>query len=134
MPKFTPSPRANPRRRPFAIALTTSVATLAAACTTPVPPPSEQIAAATAAIVHAAGSGGNELAPQYMQMARSKLQRANAASTVKAYPMAVALAEEARVDAQLAEARAEAIKARQTADAAREGNRVLSEEIERKTP
>jgi Domain of unknown function (DUF4398) len=134
MSTFTPARKASPVRRALTIAMAASIAALASACATPSPPPTEQIAAATAAVVHAAGSGGNELAPQYMQMARSKLQRANAASTAQAYPLAIALAGEAKVDAQLAEARAEAIKARQTADAAREGNRVLREEIQRKTP
>jgi Domain of unknown function (DUF4398) len=103
------------------------------ACASP-QPPTAQISASAAAVAHAAGSGGNEFAPQEMQSARTKQRRAEAAVAAKDYPMAIALAREAQVDAQLAEAKAESTKARQAADAAREGNRVLREEIQRKTP
>jgi Domain of unknown function (DUF4398) len=111
-----------------------AAATLAiAACASP-QPPTAQLLASAAAVAHAAGSGGNEFAPQEMQLARTKQQRAQTAVTAKDYPLAIALSREAMVDAQLAEAKAESTKARQAADAAREGNRVLREEIQRKTP
>lgn len=119
--------------RPAAWALAAAAAMFLGACASP-QPPTAQISASAAAVAHAAGSGGNEFAPQEMQSARTKQRRAEAAVAAKDYPMAIALAREAQVDAQLAEAKAESTKARQAADAAREGNRVLREEIQRKTP
>ncbi len=105
----------------------------AAACSTP-QPPNEQMRSAAAVVSHAAGSGGNEFAPQEMQSARNKLERANVAILSKDYPLALALSREAQVDARLAEAKAESSKARRVAEATQESNRVLREEIQRKTP
>ncbi len=133
MPPSLPWARSGPGPRFAALAVATSMVLFAAACATP-QPPTAQIAAAAAVLAHAAGAGGNEFAPADMQMARDKMQRANAAMTAKDYPMALALSREAQVDAQLAEAKAESIKARKGASDAREGNRVLREEIQRKTP
>ena len=127
------SRRVSPSRRVLALALLVPVTGMFAACATP-PPPTAELAATTAAVAHASGAGGNEFAPQEMQLARDKLLRANAAMTAKDYPMAIALSREAQADAQLAEAKAESTKARQGAESAREGNRVLREEIKRKAP
>lgn len=104
------------------------------ACATSAPPPTSELAAATAGVAHAAGAGGQEFAPQEMQLARDKLLRAQAAMTAQDYPLALAMSQQADVDAQLAEAKAESLKARRSADAARDGNRILREEIQRKTP
>jgi Domain of unknown function (DUF4398) len=119
--------------RPPALALLILVSGGLAACATPAPPTAE-LTATAAAVAHASGAGGNEFAPQEMQLARDKLLRANAAMTAKDYPLAIALSREAQADAQLAEAKAESTKARQGAESAREGNRVLREEMKRKTP
>jgi Domain of unknown function (DUF4398) len=127
------SPRRGSPRRRLVLALFIPVAAVLAACATPQPPTAE-LSATVAAVAHAAGAGANEHAPQEMQLARTKLQRANAAMTAKDYPAALALSREAQADAQLAEAKAEATKARQGAESAREGNRVLREEIKRNTP
>lgn len=132
MNKLSTTPAA---RRPMRLALPAALAAallLAGACAS-VPPPTDQVAVSAAAVAHAAGAGGNEAAPQDMRTARDKLQRANVAMTVKDYPLALSLAREAQVDAQLAEARALSNKARKAADVLRDDNRVLREEIERKT-
>lgn len=113
--------------------LATGLMLCAAACSTP-QAPNEQMRSAAAVVSQAAGSGGNEFAPQEMQSARNKLERANAAISDKDYPKALALSREAQVDARLAEAKAESSKARLGAEAAQESNRVLREEIQRKTP
>jgi lipoprotein-anchoring transpeptidase ErfK/SrfK len=132
MPKTISSRAPGLSRRAAVLAAAASVALIAAGCATP-QPPTAQINATAAAVAHAAGSGGDEYASQQMQSARNKLQRANAAVAAKDYPSALALSREALVDAQLAEAKAESTKARQGAEAARESNRVLREEIQRKS-
>jgi hypothetical protein len=90
------------------------------------------MAVATAAVAHAAAAGGSEFAPVEMRMARDKLQRANVAMTAKDHGTADTLAEQAQLDAQLAEAKAESARARKAADALNEGSRVLREELDRK--
>lgn len=68
-----------------------------------------------------------------MQTAREKLDRAKLAMSKEDYDTARNLAEEAQVDAQLAEAKARSGKARKAADELQEGIRVLREELNRKT-
>jgi galactokinase len=115
-------------------ASTAVAATLLLGCATTVAPSADALSAAVTAIDRAAGAGGNSHAPQEMQQARSKLQRAQTAMAASENSQTLAMLREAQVDAQLAEAKSEAAKARQAANAARESNRVLSEEIQRKTP
>lgn len=104
---------------------------LMAACAG-VPAPTEQMAVSTAAVTRAAGAGGTETAPAEMQMARDKLERAKLAMTKEDYDRARGLAEEAQVDAQLAEAKARSGKAGKAAAELQEGIRVLREELNRK--
>lgn len=113
------------------IALVLGSALVLAACAS-TPPPNERMAVATAAVAHAAAAGGPEFAPVEMRMARDKLQRATVAMTGKDHATADTLAEQAQLDAQLAEAKAESAKARKAADAVSEGSRVLREELDRK--
>jgi len=87
---------------------------------------------ATAALTHAVGAGANESAPAEIRSARDKLDRAKVALGAKDNVLALSLAQEALVDAQLAEARAHAIKANQAADTVQEGNKALREEMQRK--
>jgi len=117
----------------FKLAALASATALLAACAS-TPPPTAQVAVSAAAVNHAAGAGAPELAPVEMRLARDKLQRANVAMTTKDYGQALALAQEAQVDAQLAEAKAHSSKARKAAEEVREDGRVLREEIERKSP
>jgi Domain of unknown function (DUF4398) len=108
----------------------TATAWLLVACAS-TPPPNDQIAVANAAVVHAANAGAPNAAPGEMRMARDKLDRAKQAMTTNDYDLARTLAQQAQVDAQLAEAKADAIKAGQAAREVQDGNRVLREEIER---
>jgi Domain of unknown function (DUF4398) len=91
-----------------------------------------QIAVTTAALSHADSAGGAETAPEDMARARDKLTRANAALASRDFSLALSLAEEAQVDALLAESRARAAKAQRAATELREGRRVLREEMDRK--
>ncbi len=101
-------------------------------CATP-PPPLELIAVSKAAVNEANVAGANELAPIQYKSAMDKMNAAEVAMAHKDYPLAQQLAEQARVDAQLAVAMARSAKAKKAADALQEDSRILSQEIGRKT-
>jgi Domain of unknown function (DUF4398) len=69
-----------------------------------------------------------------LRMARAKLERAQAALAEKDNERALQLAQQSELDARLAEAKSRAGKARKTAEELQESNRVLREEMSRKTP
>jgi hypothetical protein len=98
------------------------------------PPPTSQIAVATSAIAHAAAAGAAETAPVEMGQARDKLNRANTALADKDNDTALALAQQAALDAQVAEAKGEAARSRKASDALGEAGRALREEMSRKAP
>jgi len=108
-------------------------AVLLGACAT-APPPIEQMAVSNAALKHAASADAGALAPAEMSLARDKMARAEQAVTAKEYERALVLAQQAQLDAQLAEAKAEAAKSRKAADALLESSRVLREEMSRQSP
>ena len=120
------------RRVRLALPLAALLASIALGACATTPPPTAEMALSTAAVAHAAGAGANELAPAQMQTARDKLARANTAMGAKDYAAARSLAEEARADAQLAEARAETAKATKAADEVQRADRALREEMNRK--
>jgi hypothetical protein len=101
-----------------------------AACAS-TPPPTEQMAVADVTLAHAAAAGAAELAPAEMGLARDKMARANQAMLAKDYDTALTLSQQVQVDAQLAEARAEAARAHQSAMALQEASRALHEEMAR---
>jgi hypothetical protein len=77
---------------------------LAACASTPIP--NEKIAVARASVQRAEQSGAPELAPVEMAAARDKLARAEKAAADRNAEPATQLAEQANVDAELAEATA----------------------------
>lgn len=113
-------------------ALAVGAAILMAACAS-TPPPTDQLAVSTAAVASAVGAGSGQFAAADLKMARDKLDRANVAMTAKDYELARSLAQEAQVDARLAEARANSAKAQKAADELQESRRILREEMDRKT-
>jgi len=98
-----------------------------------VPAPTEQMAASRAEVNNASSAGGNEFAPLQMKSAMEKMAGAEQAITDKKYDQARQLAEQAQVDAQLAEAMARSAKAQKAADELQEASRVLREELDRKS-
>lgn len=108
-----------------------ATASLVGACAS-TPPPTEQMAVAAAAVTHAVNAGAQEAAPGDMRTARDKLERARQAVANKEHDLALNLAQQAQLDAQLAEAKAHADKARKAAQAVQDGNSVLREEMDRK--
>ena len=105
---------------------------LLAACAS-TPPPTEQMAVSRAALAHAEAAGASEAAPVEMGMAREKMSQARIAFDASSNERASMLAHEAQVDAQLAEAKTEAAKSRKASAAMAESNRVLREEMNRRT-
>lgn len=116
------------------IGVTVAAAIFMAGCasTPSIPAPTEQMAVSRAAVNNASSAGGNEFAPLQLKSAMEKMDAAERAMAEKDYVRARLLAEEAQVDAKLAEATARSAKAQKAADALREDNRVLRKEIERK--
>lgn len=118
--------------RPFATFAT--VAVLAAltlgGCASSGDLPREEMAVARAAVDRAAGPAGAD-APVEVSQAREKLERANAAVARKDYDVARRLAEQAEVDANLAEARSHSARSDRALQEVREGIRQLRAEIAR---
>jgi hypothetical protein len=112
-------------------ALLMGIALLTAACAS-TPRPTDLLALATDSVAHAVGAGANESAPVEMTLARDKLTRATVAMAANKNDVARLLAGEAQVDAQLAEAKAQAKQARKAADAVNADGHVLREELDRK--
>ncbi len=98
-----------------------------------IPQPTEQMAVSRSAITNAERAGGAEYAPLEMKTARDKMDRAGKAMAREDYEDARRLAEEAQVDARLAEKTAESAKAQKAAVALSDDIRVLREEINRKS-
>lgn len=96
-----------------------------------IPPPTEQMAVSKSAIANAASAGGTEYAPVEMRSAQEKFERASRAMEKEDYERARWLAEEAQVDARLAEKMAQSAKARKAAIVMQDDIRVLREEINR---
>lgn len=95
--------------------------------------PTEQMAVSRAALKNANSTGGNEFAPVQFKSAMEKMEAAERAMGEKNYARARLLAEEVQVDAELAAAAARSAKTQKAADAVQEDNRVLRQEINRKT-
>ena len=115
--------------RKLAIAVATAIIVSGCAST---PPPTEQMAVSRAALSNATSAGGNEFAPLQIKSATEKMAAAERAMAGKDYARARQLAEQAQVDAQLAEAMARTAKAQKAADALKEDSRALRQEINRK--
>jgi hypothetical protein len=86
---------------------------VAACVSTPIP--NEKIAVAKASVQRAEQSGAPEFAPVEMAAARDKLTRAERAATDRQAEPADRLAEQANIDAQLAEATAQHQRSRKAA-------------------
>jgi hypothetical protein len=130
-----------PTDRPFRLNRCGQVPALAAAATgalllnacASTPEPKAQLQAAQQAIADAERADAARHAADDLSDARNKLNAANAAAASKDMEQAARLADEARVDAELASARTAALKAQAVTDEMRRGSEALQEEIQRKT-
>lgn len=114
-----------------ALALTATVALLSGCAGTP--PPTEQMAVAEATVKNASTSSTKEAAAGELQIAIAKLASAREAMARKDYLRAGQLAEQAELDARIAELHAQSAHAKKAADESMEAGRVLNEEINRKS-
>jgi hypothetical protein len=120
--------------------LTKGAAVLAAsvivlgACASSSPVADEKIAVAKASLQRADGSGAPEFAPVELATARDKLARAEKANADHDLQPATNLAEQANVDAQLAEATAQEQRAHKAAMEFDSGINTLQQESMRSSP
>ena len=119
----------SPRRAATLSGAAAALLVLAACASTP--PPTAQMALANAAVSSAAAAGGVEMAAAEMALSRDKLRRAQTAMDAKDYDTALRMSQQAQADAQLAEAKAQAEKARRSAVALQDAGRALREEMAR---
>ena len=99
-----------------------------------VPLPSEQMAVAEASVQRANTRTTTEFAATELQIATQKLLSARQAVANKDYERARQLAEQADLDAQVAELHAQTVIARKAAQESQDAARALLEEINRKVP
>jgi hypothetical protein len=98
------------------------------------PVPDEKIAVAQSSLQRAQQSGAPELAPVELATARDKLARAQQAAAAHDAVPATDLAEQADIDAQLAEAKANEHRAQKAADEFDASMQALRQESMRSSP
>jgi putative cell wall-binding protein len=106
---------------------------LLVACASAPKPPTAALQAAESAITNAERARVADHASQELTQAREKLTAANAAVRQEQMVLALRLAEQSRVDAELATARAEEIKARAINDEMKKSTHALEQEMQRNT-
>ena len=114
------------------LALASSLFVVLSGCATK-PVPNERMAVAEAAVQRASTTSTSENAASELLVATTKLERARQAVTNKDYALAAQLADEIKLDAQVAELHAQSERERKAAQESQEAARVLREELSRKT-
>lgn len=115
------------------VGLTLSAALLALGGCASTPIPTEQLAVAESAVQRASTSSTSANAAAELKIATGKLASARQAVASKDYVLARQLAEQAEVDAQVADLRAQSARSRLAAQESQDALRVLREETNRKT-
>jgi hypothetical protein len=103
-----------------------------AACARPEVRPTAQMADARTSLIQAESDGARDGAPVELARARDKLTRADEAMHTGKFDVAKSLSEEAQVDAELADRKTRAAKAKAAADELARSNQLLHEELDRK--
>ena len=96
--------------------------------------PTRQLVVADAAVSHANTPATTAGAPAELQLAVDKLASAHVAMVAKDYRRAGQLAEQAEIDAQVAETHAQSSRAEKAAQESQNAARALREELNRNTP
>lgn len=118
------------RRRATAV-LALSSALFLGACATKAVAPTAELSMARASITQAEAAGAGQLAPVELLAAREKLVRAEAAVRAEQFGEARRLSEQAAADADLAERKSRADKARRMAAELGRSNDTLQQEIKK---
>jgi hypothetical protein len=114
------------------LAAATTLTAVGGCATTPLP--SEQLAVAEAAVERANTNSTSLNAAAELQIATAKLAGARQAAADKEYDRARQLAEEADLDAQVAELHAQSARSRKAALESQSAARALRDELNRNTP
>ena len=114
------------------IGLLVTITLLLGGCGNSIKPPTEKIANAKLAISRAQDNNAKDFAAIELRQAQDNLQKAQQAVQEEDYEKAARLAEQAFMDASLAETKAESEKANQAAKEMRESVETLQQELERK--
>jgi predicted S18 family serine protease len=109
------------------------VALFLSACASPPPPPQQALQAAESAIKNAEQARVADYASPELGVARTKLTAANAAVEREEMLLAERLAQQARVEAELALAKSQATKAQVVNDEMRKSTDSLKQEMQRNT-
>jgi len=123
--------RATPRLRPFIAAGLMGALMLIAACASTPPAPDSALDAAKVAISNAERADANRYAGAELGEARQKLALAESAVREESMILAEQLAQQSRVQAELASARTAAAKAAEVNKEMERGADALTEEMER---
>lgn len=108
-----------------------ALAALALVACASTPPPTDQLARAESAIKRAEEARVADYASPELKAARDKLASARDAVTRDEMELAARLAEQSRVDAEVATAKAEAAKAQANIDELQKANAVIQQESQR---
>lgn len=130
-PTGTPCRNPRPTRGTAALALLATLTMLAACAGTP--EPTTEMALAEAAVTRASSQATQEAAGAELRVATDKLAQARSASAAGDQDRARRLAEQAVLDAQVAELHAQSVRSRRAAQETDDAARALREEINRKT-
>ena len=90
-----------------------------------------QLAVARTTVADAVSAGAAEYAAVELKDAQENLGAAEKAAMAHDYKVAIKLGEKAQINAQLASSRTRAAKAEKAADALRDSNRTLQDEMDR---
>lgn len=115
----------------FKIGILFSAIALIASCGTAKKPPTEKISNAELAISRAQDNNARDFAAIELRKAEDNLEQAKQAVEEEEYDKAARLAEQAFMDASLAETKAESEKASKAAEEMHESVETLKQEIER---
>jgi len=132
MQTTSPLPTSGAQRRILAGLAALGVLALGACAS--LPPPTAQLAVSAAAVAHANAAAGQTAPQPELALARDKLRRANQALADKDNLAAGRLAQQAQLDALVAESRGETVKARLAAQEVQAASQALADEMARKKP
>lgn len=93
------------------------------------PPPAQQISLARDAVERAVSVQATQFAPLEMKTAQDKLAEMEQALGAKQYKQVITLAEQIEADANLAQAKAQAVRKQQVLQQAQQGIEVLKQEM-----
>ncbi len=114
------------------ITLVAFVAVFTTACaTTEKRDVAAQLAVARTTVADAVSAGAPDFASVELKAAQENLDAAEKAAQAHDYKRATGLAEKAQINAQLASSKSRAAKAQQAADALKDSNRALQDEMNR---